>query len=264
MVQRGMLVVVFPGFHFYRNNGQTVIVVDQEFDLGMSWRDLRRLSISHFSSSSRQVLPADSRKTASLNASSSRTVSPYDLASILYQIFPSSKGLNCGIILLQYWFYDEFWTKGLLLSSNNLWFICVKIVIIIKKVAGYSLEWIRRLFPFDIIIIRSYQKGGSPIGLSPYPARLKDFPRASATMRSRMPGDRCVAEDLGVPRAGKPNLRALLRPAAGGSFSQGMWDYFAIFVTNSKTVPMFETQLKMEWASLKLMRSALRGSDPCR
>ena len=31
-----MLVVVFPGFHFYRNNGQTVIVVDQEFDLGMS------------------------------------------------------------------------------------------------------------------------------------------------------------------------------------------------------------------------------------
>ena len=27
-----MLVVVFPGFHFYRNNGQTVIVVDQEFN----------------------------------------------------------------------------------------------------------------------------------------------------------------------------------------------------------------------------------------
>lgn len=60
---------------------------------------------------------------------------------------------------------------------------------------------------------RSYRKGGTPIGISPYPARLKDFPRASATMRSRMPGDRCVAEDLGVPRAGKPNLRALPRPA---------------------------------------------------
>lgn len=31
---------------------------------------------------------------------------------------------------------------------------------------------------------RSYQKGGSPVGPSPYPARLKDFPRASATTRS--------------------------------------------------------------------------------
>ena len=31
---------------------------------------------------------------------------------------------------------------------------------------------------------RSYQKGGSPIGLSPYPARQKDFPTASATTRS--------------------------------------------------------------------------------
>ena len=33
-------------------------------------------------------------------------------------------------------------------------------------------------------IKRSYQKGGSPVGPSPYPARQKDFPRASATTRS--------------------------------------------------------------------------------
>lgn len=32
----------------------------------------------------------------------------------------------------------------------------------------------------------------------------------------------------------------------------------------TNTVPMFETQIKMELASLKLMRNALRGSDPCR
>ena len=35
-------------------------------------------------------------------------------------------------------------------------------------------------------------------------------------------------------------------------------------MTFFNTVPMFVTQIKMEWASQKLMRSALRGSDPCR
>ena len=39
-------------------------------------------------------------------------------------------------------------------------------------------------------LLQSYEKGGvtkkegAHIGLSPYPARLKDFPRASATTRS--------------------------------------------------------------------------------
>lgn len=66
----------------------------QERHLGMSCRDLRRFSISLFSSSSRLVLSADSRKTVSLNASSSRTVSPSDLATIEYQTPPSLKGLN--------------------------------------------------------------------------------------------------------------------------------------------------------------------------
>ena len=36
------------------------------------------------------------------------------------------------------------------------------------------------------------------------------------------------------------------------------------YTKHTQTVPMFETQIKMELASLKLMRSALRGSDPCR
>ena len=51
-----------------------------------------------------------------------------------------------------------------------------------------------------------------------------------------MPGDRCVAEDLGVFRAGKPNIRAFPPPCGRWALLARDEGFFAIFVTDSKTM----------------------------
>ena len=91
-------------------------------------------------------------------------------------------------------------------------------------------------------LLQSYEKGGV---IKKEGALLDSLliPRGRRISRRhprrrgrRMSGDRGVAEDLGVLRAGKPNIRALPPPCGRWILLARDEGFFAIFVNDSKTM----------------------------